>query len=100
MEFDIEQRNIHVAKVEDTSKITQLLMKYFGAVIKSEKQAELFLLAFCVVGIGCIVYLLSTTVFPSQSVEMPPIYQEDLTPEFRSTLSPEVIQSIPYKYEN
>ena len=79
-EFEEKSVPIHQLKEEPVasfgkpSRMSQLVMKIFGGIIKDEKQADYVLLAFVVVALAITLYLFWGQAFPSQSqIKVAPI---------------------------
>lgn len=98
MEFENEIKKSYVIHQANSSKLVEFLLRHSSGTIKTQKQAEVILLAFCICIILSAIFW-SVKILTPKPAPFPKIYQEDLSPEFKQTLTPEELLAIPYKYE-
>ncbi|OHA01753.1 MAG: hypothetical protein A3C11_00140 [Candidatus Sungbacteria bacterium RIFCSPHIGHO2_02_FULL_49_12] len=78
-------------------RIIQWTMKYSGGLITNERQANYVLIGFAVLAIIVSLYLFFGG---SSSVKTPPKYLEDIAPEVRAKIPPEILKTLPSKIKS
>ena len=101
MEFENELRKEYRAvQYSNSPKIVLFLIKYSGGIIRNEKWAEFVLLVMSIIVLSISAYSLIQIFKPESKINQNPVYQEDILPETLRTLPKEVLDTIPYRYEN
>lgn len=89
---DKEFQNINIASPSSKSKMVGWIVKYSGGLIKDETQANYILLGIAgVFFILTIVTIINMTDIGPQKTT----YKEDIPPEIKSMMPPEVYNSLP-----
>lgn len=89
---DKDFQNLNVAPTSSKSKMVGWIIKYSGGLVKDETQANYILLGIAgVFFILTIISIINTTdIGPKKTT-----YKEDIPPEVRSVMPPEVYDSLP-----
>ncbi len=93
---DSDWRAVRYNREPQYPKIIQWVIRYSGGIVRDEKQARYVLLGFVAAAI-IVSFVLLFGIF--SGTPKPTRYREDIPPEVRRTISPEVWKTLPSKFK-